>query len=304
VRFRNSGTSDRTLKLRGNILQEYVKYFYDEAQGFSTATITVRPENFRPESAIYDALLNPIAQVYRLGGVPDNFLARTHNPLSIPTQEYLGSFAWNGVFTDWGNGGPVEGATDDFVIEQVRSFIAPTSGTYTFSVPSDDGAWLWVDGQLVVDNSGLHGTNDVTGTIALNAGPHTLAFKYFEHGGGAAAGYAVQLPGASAFTSVPDGLAGGAAQVGSVFVEYPEIHIAADDTGGSGVERIRWSWDGVNWNASFGDRLDIGKLQNGTYHLRYAPIDKAGNEGDLREIAFTVDTNLTVYRTYLPVAGR
>jgi hypothetical protein len=271
VRFRNQGTADRTIRLRGNVIQEYVKYYYGEGQGFSSATITVRPESFRPEGAGYDELLNPVAHVYRLGGVPDNFLARTHNPLSIPTQEYLGSFAWNGAFLDWGGGGPVAGAADDFVVEQVRSFIAPTSGTYTFGVSSDDGAWLWVDGRLVVDNSGLHGvhdsneapgapTNDITGTIELSAGPHTFAFKYFERGGTAAAGYSVQLPGESGFTLLPDGLGGGAAHVGTTFVEHPEIHIAADDQGGSGIERIRWSWDGATWEDSPGARLDLSEI--------------------------------------------
>ncbi|HEX5690401.1 MAG TPA: PA14 domain-containing protein, partial [Roseiflexaceae bacterium] len=304
VRFRNYGVSNRTLKLRGNILQEYVKYFYDEAQGFSTATLTVRPEAFQPESASYDALLNPLARVYRLGDVPDNFLARTHNPLSIPKKDYLGSFAWNGAFIDWGSGGPVAGADDDFVIEQVRSFVAPTSGAYTFSVPSDDGAWLWVDGQLVVDNSGLHGADEITGTIALNAGVHTFAFKYFEHGGSAAAGYAVKIPGADTFTLLRDALAGGAAQVGSTFVEQPNIRIAAEDMGGSGVERVRWSWDGITWNDRPGALLELGTLQNGTYRLQFAAVDRAGNEGDMREVAFTVNTNLTVYRAYLPVAGR
>jgi len=50
--------------------------------------------------------------------------------------------------------------------------------------------------------------------------------------------------------------------------------------------------------------LDLGMLQNGVYHLRYVPMDVAGNQGDQRDLTFTVNTNTTIYRTYLPVAGR
>eukprot|EP01052_Picozoa_sp_SAG31_P081865 SAG31_NODE_41826_length_274_cov_0.708571_1_plen_41_part_01 len=34
----------------------------------------------------------------------------------------------------------------------------PTDGSYNFATESDDGSLLYVDGQRVVDNDGLHGT--------------------------------------------------------------------------------------------------------------------------------------------------
>jgi len=317
VRFRNSGASRRTITLRSNIIQEYVKYYYDVDQGFSSATLTILPERVAPEAASYDTPLNPVAQVYQLGRVPDNFLARTRNPLSIPRSHYVGSFAWNGAFTNWGSGGPLPNLDDDYIIVQTRSFVAPTSGLYTFGITSDDGAWLWVDGQLVVDNSGLHAvhdtndtsndaslTNDVTGAVSLSAGVHTIGFQYFERSGLAAAGYCVKLPGASGFELVADGLGSGAAQLGSIFYQFPRLRVAADDGGGSGVDHIRWSWDGVNWDDSPGALLDLGRLQNASYHLRYAPVDKAGNQGTQRDLIFEVNTNLTIHRIYLPLAAR
>ena len=84
-------------------------------------------------------MLNPAAQVYRLGSIPDNFLARTANPLSIPRGANIGSFAWHGEPIDWGSGGPL-GLTDQFLIEQTRVFLAPVDGDYTFRTTTDDGS--------------------------------------------------------------------------------------------------------------------------------------------------------------------
>ena len=300
VRFRNSSTGNRTLTLRAGLIQEYVRYF---AEQVSPTTITITPERIAPDAAGYDELLNPLARVYRLGAIPDNFLARTRNPLSIPRGEYVGSFAWNGAFIDWEAGGPF-GLTDQFLVEQTRTFLAPTSGTYVFRTTSDDGSWLWVDGQSVVVNNGLHPAVEMTGTIELGAGVHVVAFKYFERAGFAAAGYDVQAPGDRGFKPLPDGLGGGALRLGATFVEHPSITIAADDMGGSGIAAVRWSWDGVNWQDEPGAILRLGRLQNGAYHLRYRAVDMAGNQGDMRELRFTVDTSRPIYRAYLPMSGR
>jgi hypothetical protein len=307
VRFRMPGT----YTVQAGLVQEYVKYF---SQGISPTSITVTPERTPPGVASYDATLNPLARVYRLVDIPDNFLARTHNPLSIVRGEYLGGFAWNGAYNDWGAGGPLPGLTDNFVIEQVRSFIAPTAGEYTFGVSSDDGAWLWVDGALLIDNSGLHSdhaelqsgdnASAVTGTLNLSAGPHTLAFKYFERRGLASAGYSVRMPGEAELHSLADGLAGGARQLGSIFVENPNMRIAVDDGGGTGVDHIVWSLNGVAMPNIDAPLLETGKLQNGGYQLTYQAIDKAGNQGEPRTLNFVVNTSTTIYQAYVPLAAR
>lgn len=56
---------------------------------------------------------------------------------------------------------------------------------YEFVLASDDGSRLWVDGELVVDNDGLHGTLEKRGTIALAAGAHALRVDWFNRTGGA-----------------------------------------------------------------------------------------------------------------------
>lgn len=57
---------------------------------------------------------------------------------------------------------------------------APTTGIYTFWLDSDDGSVLLLGGELVINNDGLHSAQELTGTIALEAGLHPLSLGYFE----------------------------------------------------------------------------------------------------------------------------
>lgn len=293
IRFREPGT----VTVQAGIIQEYVRY---HVQGAATRSISVTPEKLSPLAANYDPALRPLAHVYRLGAVPDNLLARTRNSLSIPRGEYVGSFVWYGTTLDWGDGGPL-GQSDGFVVEQTRVFLAPKAGTYTFRTTSDDGSWLWVDGQAVVMNHGLHAAEDVTGTITLSAGPHVLSFKYFERTGLAVAGYAVQMPDATSFTQPLDGLGGGTLRLGAIFAGIPDLTVAADDLGGSGMARLRYSWDGSNWVDSSGGLLRLGRLVDGSYRLRYQAVDNAGNSSSVQELAFVVNSRMVVHRSYLPL---
>ncbi len=60
------------------------------------------------------------------------------------------------------------------------------AGLHTFSLNSDDGSKLWVDGVLVVDNWGSQGAPKKSGTINLQAGiKYDIQLDYFDSGGGA-----------------------------------------------------------------------------------------------------------------------
>lgn len=56
----------------------------------------------------------------------------------------------------------------------------PADGKYTFSLESDDGSRLFVDGKQVLDNGGAHGMEEVGGDIELKAGKHALKVEFFE----------------------------------------------------------------------------------------------------------------------------
>jgi alpha-mannosidase len=59
----------------------------------------------------------------------------------------------------------------------------PRDGVYTFYTSSDDGSRLYIGGQEIVSNDGLHGMREKNGQIALGAGLHSLRVTFFERGG-------------------------------------------------------------------------------------------------------------------------
>ncbi len=56
---------------------------------------------------------------------------------------------------------------------------------YLFTLVSDDGSRLLLDGDVVVDNDGLHGSQGLTGTVALAEGMHEISVEWFNQTGGA-----------------------------------------------------------------------------------------------------------------------
>jgi hypothetical protein len=59
----------------------------------------------------------------------------------------------------------------------------PSDGQYTFYTTSDDGSNLYIDNVLVVNNDGLHGSTEKSGTVGLKAGKHAISVGFFEQTG-------------------------------------------------------------------------------------------------------------------------
>ena len=53
-------------------------------------------------------------------------------------------------------------------------------GDYTFSLTSDDGSRLSIDGKVIVDNDGSHGPLEKNGSVTLGPGVHGLVLDYFD----------------------------------------------------------------------------------------------------------------------------
>ena len=75
--------------------------------------------------------------------------------------------------------------SDQFGIRFKASLKIETAGEYRFYLNSDDGSKLYIDGNLVVDNDGGHGTIERTGNVLLKEGMHIITVDYHNQGGGA-----------------------------------------------------------------------------------------------------------------------
>ncbi len=60
----------------------------------------------------------------------------------------------------------------------------PQDGIYTFSLTSDDGSWLKIDGNMVVDNDREQSPHEMIGQCAMKAGLHHIEVRYFDYNGG------------------------------------------------------------------------------------------------------------------------
>jgi len=57
-------------------------------------------------------------------------------------------------------------------------------GSHTFTLGSDDGSRLVIDGETVLDNDGVHGVVTQNKTVELAAGWHAVELVYFQGVGG------------------------------------------------------------------------------------------------------------------------
>ena len=53
-------------------------------------------------------------------------------------------------------------------------------GDYRFALVSDDGAKLYIDDQVVIDNDGVHGVTRREGRVGLTGGVHRIRVSYFQ----------------------------------------------------------------------------------------------------------------------------
>ena len=72
---------------------------------------------------------------------------------------------------------------NNFAMRFTGVFQAEKAGRYTFTVASDDGSAIWVDGQKVVAVDGVHPKQSASGQVQLSAGMHSVEVQYFQGGG-------------------------------------------------------------------------------------------------------------------------
>jgi len=82
--------------------------------------------------------------------------------------------AWSGLTSDY---------KSNFVSRHTGYMYIETSGIYTLYLNSDDGSKLWINGELVINNSGLHAMRERAAMIELGQGYHHIRIEYFERTG-------------------------------------------------------------------------------------------------------------------------
>jgi PA14 domain len=67
-----------------------------------------------------------------------------------------------------------------FAIDYTGRFWIEKPALYRFSLTSDDGSRLYIDGQLVVDNDGVHANLERSASLELAGGVHSIRVSYFQ----------------------------------------------------------------------------------------------------------------------------
>ncbi|WP_371477330.1 glycoside hydrolase family 3 C-terminal domain-containing protein [Kitasatospora sp. NBC_00315] len=100
----------------------------------------------------------------------------------------------------WGGQSPAPGVnTTNWSAKWTGTLTPPTSGSYQFSLNSDDGSRLIVGGQQIVNNWYNQGPTTRTGSVTLTAGqPVSIEVDYYQAGGGSNASLGWQVPGQNA----------------------------------------------------------------------------------------------------------
>lgn len=101
------------------------------------------------------------------------------------------------------NGDGFKELEDNFAIVAEGYIDIPDDGEYIIETWSDDGSVVYLDGQLVVDNDGCHGTEGKNTKIVMTKGFHELKLMYYNGMGGKYLSFNWKRPGDDAMTVVP-----------------------------------------------------------------------------------------------------
>lgn len=162
------------------------------------ATVTIR----------IDVPLPPVTVIGAEPGIRGEYFA-LQALSALPDFDALPSYAtsvWTRIEAPSTNGEFADTGRPDRVGVVWNGWIeVPTSDSWTFGLESDDGSRLWIGDDLLIDNDGLHGMVDRTGSISLMAGRHPIRIEFFENGGGAGCIARIAGPG-MAYDVVPDAM--------------------------------------------------------------------------------------------------
>ena len=72
---------------------------------------------------------------------------------------------------------------EEFGLEWSDLLEVPRRGVYRLHLRSDDGSALWLGGERVIDNDGIHGEVEASVDVPLDPGMHRIRLEYFQRRG-------------------------------------------------------------------------------------------------------------------------
>src|SRR5579862_9997190 len=88
--------------------------------------------------------------------------------LNVPPQDFRQGFPGVTKRTEW------------FAIDYTGRFWIAQPARYNFNLLSDDGAKLYIDDEVIVDNDGVHQPLWKAGSVDLAGGLHSIRVSYFQ----------------------------------------------------------------------------------------------------------------------------
>lgn len=237
---------------------------------------------------------------------------------------------------NWGTGAPAFGIAPDTFSARWSGQVQPlTSEAYTFSITSDDGVRLWVNGQLLINDWTARGLATRSGTINLLAGArYDIQLEYFDNTGGASAqlfwnSYSTPrqlVPRRQLFSRRESAQA-----TPTVSINTPQTNYSYSSLGGatgvaasSGVAALqsvggflyRYSdstyWNGAAWTTTATQRPAQGTtswallfpaLLDGRYSFQAIARDSNGASASTASLPFYIDTRAPFVSVSAPLNG-
>ncbi len=165
------------------------KYPVNELAAFLKDPLNARPSGRMPSLKLNDAEARAIAkylvreqtpagEAVKLGGLQYEYYEE--NLPELPEFDRLEAKTAGNVDTFTSKVAERKG---NFALRFRGTLSAAKEGEYRFWTRSDDGSRLFIDGQQIVENGGIHPAQDRDGKVKLTAGDHAIEVVYFDGGG-------------------------------------------------------------------------------------------------------------------------
>jgi hypothetical protein len=155
--------------------------YYDKGEGAYLSLRWVPPdyrEVLREEEwASRNFVTIDADDIYRLPFAGSGLRARYYDNTSFEGDPFL-SVVEAGQWLEHHRG-------ERFSVELDGYWHFPHPGRYWLGLDSDDGSWLYLDDELIVDNGGIHGSAPKGREIPVSRGLHRVRVRYFQAIGGA-----------------------------------------------------------------------------------------------------------------------